>query len=654
MASTEIPVANNIHSLTNGIENHIEFTSNLTSPEPQVEDTTITKFCLDCQVSITETLFSQKHSSHHVKPVHRDTSVREQQFVLVDTISQVKRDTIPKLQNSIATLDEIRIDVDRCYQSVTDSITQKFDTLARLLEERRHAMLSEVTAITQNRQDRLSEQRDSAYNTLTIITNCCHTAINATFESEDDPNLLATIKWKRQSLNDLLAFPVQEAPEPPCAMLFDSSGMEEIHNLVKTFGCIQSAGASRLDVQIKGDGIKHFVVGRPARFNITIKDRVLQIEKASLVVEVVDDGSTEKTIATVTELETGCYDIKYTLSKDCVHFVHVRIYGQSIQNSPFRVDPKKEVEPEITFSRIPKKQSKPPGRNNKSPPKYVMTAKNTMIEDDLIMRVGIKGRNKGEFINPQGICCANGKILVADSNNQVVQVFNLDGECKLKFGSPGRVAGKIQRPTGVSVTNNGNFLIADYENRWISIFGPDGKYINKIGSRKLLGPKGVTVDKNGRIIVVDNKSSTICIFQNNGKLLAQFGTPGNRDNQFAGPHYVAVNSNNDIIITDFHNHKVKVYDSDGQFLHCFGSNGQGNGQFNAPTGVAVDSQDNILVADWGNSRIQVFDSQGSFLSYVNTSAELLYGPQGLAVITDGQIAVSDSGNHCFKIYRYLQ
>ena len=52
--------------------------------------------------------------------------------------------------------------------------------------------------------------------------------------------------------------------------------------------------------------------------------------------------------------------------------------------------------------------------------------------------------------------------------------------------------------------------------------------------------------------------------------------------------------------------------------------------------------------------LQVFDSQGSFLSYINTSADPLYGPQGLAITDQGTVVVGDSGNHCFKIYRYLQ
>lgn len=51
--------------------------------------------------------------------------------------------------------------------------------------------------------------------------------------------------------------------------------------------------------------------------------------------------------------------------------------------------------------------------------------------------------------------------------------------------------------------------------------------------------------------------------------------------------------------------------------------------------------------------LKVFDAEGSFLSFVNTSADPLYGPQGLTVTDDGNIVVADSGNHCFKIYKHL-
>ena len=63
---------------------------------------------------------------------------------------------------------------------------------------------------------------------------------------------------------------------------------------------------------------------------------------------------------------------------------------------------------------------------------------------------------------------------------------------------------------------------------------------------------------------------------------------------------------------------------------------------------------NSICKDVTFSLFQVFDSTGSFLSYINTSADPLYGPQGLAINDDGNVVVADSGNHCMKIYQYLQ
>ncbi|XP_029821609.1 tripartite motif-containing protein 3 [Manacus vitellinus] len=234
------------------------------------------------------------------------------------------------------------------------------------------------------------------------------------------------------------------------------------------------------------------------------------------------------------------------------------------------------------------------------------TRKENPIEDELIFRVGSRGREKGEFTNLQGISTSSaGRIVVADSNNQCVQVFSNEGQFRLRFGVRGRSPGQLQRPTGVSVDTNGDIIVADYDNRWVSVFSPEGKFKTKLGAGRLMGPKGVAVDRNGHIIVVDNKACCVFIFQPNGKLVARFGSRGTAERQFAGPHFVAVNNKNEIVVTDFHNHSVKVYNAEGEFLFKFGSHGEGNGQFNAPTGVAVDSNGNIIVADWGNSRIQV-------------------------------------------------
>uniref|UniRef100_A0A671L6E5 RING-type E3 ubiquitin transferase n=1 Tax=Sinocyclocheilus anshuiensis TaxID=1608454 RepID=A0A671L6E5_9TELE len=377
------------------------------------------------------------------------------------------------------------------------------------------------------------------------------------------------------------------------------------------------------------------------------------------------DGTVTET--DITDNKNGTYEIGYTLRSEGEFSFSILLYGQPVRGSPFRLRAVKPCDAPQSPDDVKRRVKSPGGGGGggghvrqkavRRPSSMYSTTKKkeNPIEDELIYRVGTRGRERGEFSNLQGISTtSNGRIVVADSNNQCIQVFSNDGQFKLKFGVRGRSPGQLQRPTGIAVDLNGDIIVADYDNKWLSIFSPDGKFKNKIGAGRLMGPKGVALDKNGHIITADNKACCVFIFQSNGKLVTKFGAKGTSERQFAGPHFVAINNKNEIVVTDFHNHSVKVYNADGEFLFKFGSHGEGNGQFNAPTGVAVDGNGNIIVADWGNSRIQVFDSSGSFLSYINTTADPLYGPQGLALTSDGHVAVADSGNHCFKVYRYLQ
>uniref|UniRef100_A0AAR2K4T6 RING-type E3 ubiquitin transferase n=1 Tax=Pygocentrus nattereri TaxID=42514 RepID=A0AAR2K4T6_PYGNA len=473
---------------------------------------------------------------------------------------------------------------------------------------------------------------------------------------------------KKQMSERLGELANQELPLRPeengqLEFLAETEGLRKsIHNL----GAIVTTNAIAGETVATGEGLRHCTAGRPTSITITTKDKdggLCRTGGAQLTAELIgaEDGAPAGE-GELVDHKNGTYEFPYTLPHEGRFTLSLKLYGHHIRGSPFNIRATKAADPSANADGA-KKRLKSPGSGHvkqraiKRPASMYSSGrrKENPIEDDLMFRIGTKGRNKGEFTNLQGVAASNfGRVLIADSNNQCVQIFSNDGQFKSRFGVRGRSPGQLQRPTGVAVHPNGDIIIADYDNKWVSIFSSDGKFKTKIGSGKLMGPKGVSVDRNGHIIVVDNKACCVFIFQPNGKLVTKFGNRGNGDKQFAGPHFAAVNQNNEIILTDFHNHSVKVFNPEGEFLLKFGSNGEGNGQFNAPTGVAVDVNGNIIVADWGNSRIQVFDGSGSFLSYINTSADPLYGPQGLALTSDGHVVVADSGNHCFKVYRYLQ
>uniref|UniRef100_A0AAA9TPR9 Tripartite motif-containing protein 2 n=1 Tax=Bos taurus TaxID=9913 RepID=A0AAA9TPR9_BOVIN len=513
--------------------------------------------------------------------------------------------------------------------------------------------------VLQSQLDTLLEGQES----IKSCSNFTAQALNHGTETE----VLLVKKQMSEKLNELADqdFPLHPRENDQLDFIVETEGLKKsIHNL----GTILTTNAVASETVATGEGLRQTIIGQPMSVTITTKDKDGELCKtgnAYLTAELsTPDGSVAD--GEILDNKNGTYEFLYTVQKEGDFTLSLRLYDQHIRGSPFKLKVIRSADVSPTTEGV-KRRVKSPGSGHvkqkavKRPASMYSTGKRkeNPIEDDLIFRVGTKGRNKGEFTNLQGVAAStNGKILIADSNNQCVQIFSNDGQFKSRFGIRGRSPGQLQRPTGVAVHPSGDIIIADYDNKWVSIFSSDGKFKTKIGSGKLMGPKGVSVDRNGHIIVVDNKACCVFIFQPNGKIVTRFGSRGNGDRQFAGtldgPHFAAVNSNNEIIVTDFHNHSVKVFNQEGEFMLKFGSNGEGNGQFNAPTGVAVDSNGNIIVADWGNSRIQVFDGSGSFLSYINTSADPLYGPQGLALTSDGHVVVADSGNHCFKVYRYLQ
>jgi uncharacterized protein (TIGR03663 family) len=84
-------------------------------------------------------------------------------------------------------------------------------------------------------------------------------------------------------------------------------------------------------------------------------------------------------------------------------------------------------------------------------------------------------------------------------------------------------------------------------------------------------------------------------------------------------------------------------------LTLFGSRGSGNGQFIEPRGLAVEPQGNVWVTDPGNHRVQKFDAEGRFLLALGrgkgTGEGQFNEPLGVATDANGNVYVADTWNH---------
>lgn len=147
------------------------------------------------------------------------------------------------------------------------------------------------------------------------------------------------------------------------------------------------------------------------------------------------------------------------------------------------------------------------------------------------------------------------------------------------------------------------------------------------------------------------------------------GSPGSSGNgEFQGPSAIAIDPRTlNVYVADTLNHRIQKFSSNGLFITKWGSFGTGIGQFdntgrhitswgslgtgnyqvNLPEGIAVDSNGNVFVADTGNHRISKFDNNGVWLaswgSRGNRDGEFSV-PGGVAVDSSGNVFVADRFN----------
>lgn len=156
--------------------------------------------------------------------------------------------------------------------------------------------------------------------------------------------------------------------------------------------------------------------------------------------------------------------------------------------------------------------------------------------------------------------------------------------------------------------------------------GEQGSKIGSLSEGKLNGPSDVWPTADGVLYVVDKRS--VHRFGADGKYL---DTPVQGLRQGWA---VACDATGRIFVSDFGTHEVKVYDARGQLLRILGktdsirrqpylsiwdgwrwveekegfSGAISDDSFFRPQGIAVDTQGNLLVCDSGNARVQYFGS----------------------------------------------
>jgi DNA-binding beta-propeller fold protein YncE len=116
--------------------------------------------------------------------------------------------------------------------------------------------------------------------------------------------------------------------------------------------------------------------------------------------------------------------------------------------------------------------------------------------------------------------------------------------------------------------NNDRIIVTDYWNDIVQVFDKNGNFLFAFGTKgsgdgEFKYPRGIAYDhNNNRIIVADEGNNRIQIFDKDGKFLFKLGKEGNREGEFNSPYAVAYDHNNNrIIVADTYNLRIQVFKS---------------------------------------------------------------------------------------------
>ena len=256
--------------------------------------------------------------------------------------------------------------------------------------------------------------------------------------------------------------------------------------------------------------------------------------------------------------------------------------------------------------------------------------------------------SEARFSAPAGLAVdGTGAIVIADSGNQTIRIFEPDGEVATVAGFAGEsgsadgfdASARFSTPAGVAIGPDGRIWVADAGNHTIRCIDPTGvvkTVAGRAGTRgstdgtgtnaRFQNPRALVVAGDGRVYVADTGNHVIRRIDANGQvstLAGKAGVAGASDGtgssaRFSSPRGIAIGPDGTLFVADSGNHTLRRLTPDGVVSTLAGTPGTagssdgrgGQARFNGPSGIAATPSGALVVADEGNNTIRRVSPQG--------------------------------------------
>uniref|UniRef100_A0A3Q0SQY6 E3 ubiquitin-protein ligase TRIM32 n=1 Tax=Amphilophus citrinellus TaxID=61819 RepID=A0A3Q0SQY6_AMPCI len=282
----------------------------------------------------------------------------------------------------------------------------------------------------------------------------------------------------------------------------------------------------------------------------------------------------------------------------------------------------------------------------------------------LVKQFGKQGSGRTDFNLPSGVhATAKGQLFVVDCGNARIQVTDLQKNVVQQVSPSGSErSSRICNYFDVAVNSKGLIALTCAAERAVLVFSRHGRLLQTFGgtmisstNEELDAPRGVTVNHQDEFLVADIKRGTITALKldpKTGARLERTVVTG-----YHRPYLVAACLTTGLMAVSERGNEtgrvpcIRVLEPGWNTIRILGVCSGLGPVLTCPWGLCIDSDGDVLVTDWGKQhhRVLIYPSKGVGWPLVTDN---LSSPRGLALLPDGHVVVSDSMNHCIKIYQY--
>lgn len=282
----------------------------------------------------------------------------------------------------------------------------------------------------------------------------------------------------------------------------------------------------------------------------------------------------------------------------------------------------------------------------------------------LVKQFGRQGSGRTDFNLPSGVhATAKGQLFVVDCGNARIQVTDLQKNVVQQVSPSGSErSSRICNYFDVAVNSKGLIALTCAAERAVLVFSRHGRLLQTFGgsaigstNEELEAPRGVTVTRGDEFLVADIKRGSLTSLKldpKSGVRLERTVVTG-----YHRPYLVAACISTGLIAVSERGNEtgrvpcIRVLEPGWNTIRILGVCSGLGPVLTSPWGLGIDGDGDVLVADWGKQRHRVLLYPATGLGWPLVT-DNLSSPRGLALLPDGHMVVSDSMNHCVKIYRY--